>query len=303
MGPVVPTPPPGNSVGVIVFHDDNADGVLQATEGSRIPEVRITISGRTAATEPATGRATVSGVPAGSQSLAIDPASLPPFFQAPASPPQFTVPTDADVYVPLVLPIGDNQPRTYLTYGDSITLGIGSTDGTGYRSRLQAKLRAHFGDAIFHNEARDANATERGLRLINGTLEFVRPAYIIIMLGTNDWQEAQCQNDVALCPIVPNLRGMVRRTKDHRTLPVIATLPPTNPAINEDRNRWNEAINAQIKTMAAEEGGVLVADVYAAMRARSDLPSLYDNDVHPNDAGYDVIAEALFQAIAHGRVE
>jgi lysophospholipase L1-like esterase len=300
--PGTPAPEPGSTVAVVLFHDDNANGRLDGPEGSRLPDVRVTIAGRTAVSDGA-GRAAVAGVPAGTQTLALD--NLPPFFQPPVAAPTVMVPASAEVMVPLTLPIGDNNARTYLAYGDSMTLGVGSSDGTGYRRRLESRLRAHFGDATIFDEARDANATERGLRLIDGTLAFIKPAYILIMLGTNDWQEPNCQRDPALCPIVPNLRGMVRRTKDRRTLPVVATLPPINPAVNDERNRWTEAINAEIRAMATQEGGVLVVDVYAAMRRRADLAQLYADggDVHPNDAGYEVIADAFFEAIAHGRLQ
>jgi lysophospholipase L1-like esterase len=288
---------------VVVFHDDNSDGTYVLAEGSRVPDVRVQIAGHVAKTA-AGGRAMVDGVPAGDQELQILPDSLPPFFQAgPAA--RVTVPTSDDVYVGLTLPVGNNNLRTYLAYGDSVTLGIGSTDGLGYRGKLQAKLADHFGDAVIVNAGRDANATERGLRLIDGTLEHVRPAYIIIMMGTNDWHESNCQNDPANCPIVPNLRGMVRKTKEHQTLPVVCTIPAINPAVNDGRNAWAESVNAEIRAMAAQEGGVLIADVYAAMKRRNDLSQLYadNHDVHPNDAGYDVIADAIFEAIAHGRLE
>ena len=70
---------------------------------------------------------------------------------------------------------------------------------------------------------------------------------------------------------------------------------------NLNRNKWCEAMNAQIKTMASQEHA-LVADVYAAMIAKGDLTPYYFNDVHPNDAGYDVIAQAWFDAITKGKI-
>jgi lysophospholipase L1-like esterase len=301
--PSTPLPEPGSPVPVVVFHDDNGNGVLDASEGSRIPGVRLTIGGRAGTTDGA-GRATINA-PTGTQSMAVDPASLPPFFQAPPTLPPVTVPATGETAVPLTQPIGTNNPRKWLTYGDSISLGVGSSDGKGYRRRLEDRLRAHFGGALIVDESRDANATERGERLIDGTLGFHKPAYIIIELGTNDWQDPLCQASTAACPVLPHLRGMVRRTKARNTLPIVCTIPAINPAVNDDRNRWAESINGEIRAMAAQEGGVLVADIYAAMRRRADLPQLYADggDVHPNDAGYEVIAEALFEAIAHGRVE
>jgi lysophospholipase L1-like esterase len=87
-------------------------------------------------------------------------------------------------------------------------------------------------------------------------------------------------------------------------LPVLATLPPVNPAVNDGRNQWNDQMNDLIKGLAKSEGALL-ADLNAAFKAKGNLPALFDpidlNGVHPNDAGYDVIADAFFKTIAGAR--
>ena len=53
--------------------------------------------------------------------------------------------------------------------------------------------------------------------------------------------------------------------------------------------------------MAAQEGAFLV-DLYQAFQNQGgDLSRFFEDDVHPNAAGYDVMANAWFEAIAHGR--
>ncbi|HEY2945857.1 MAG TPA: hypothetical protein VGN09_25730, partial [Vicinamibacteria bacterium] len=52
-----------------------------------------------------------------------------------------------------------------------------------------------------------------------------------------------------------------------------------------------------IKALARQEGAAL-ADSYAAFTRAGNLPQLFDGQVHPNDAGYQLIAGAFFIAIA-----
>ena len=52
--------------------------------------------------------------------------------------------------------------------------------------------------------------------------------------------------------------------------------------------------------MAAAEGAFVV-DLNQAFKNQPSLPALFDDHVHPNAAGYEVIAQGFFEAIAHGR--
>ena len=67
------------------------------------------------------------------------------------------------------------------------------------------------------------------------------------------------------------------------------------------RNQWTRDVNELIKTMAREEGALLV-DVNKAFTDKGgDLSRFYIDDVHPNREGNTIIADAFFQAIAFGR--
>src|SRR6185503_8152670 len=202
-------------------------------------------------------------------------------------------------YVPLVVNIGNNNPGQYMAFGDSITRGDGAAVGQSYPSKLQGRLTAHFGFANVRNRGADATNSYEALERLDRNL--FNDAFALILYGTNDWNIQGCQSDPSLCPTVENLRIVVQRVKAAGTLPFIATLTPANPAINADRNKWIESINAGIKTMAAQEGAFLV-DLYQAFQNQGgDLSRFFVYQVHPNAAGYDVMANGWFEAIAHGR--
>src|SRR5688572_33413356 len=74
------TTPPGASVSVVVYYDENGNGIMDAREQARLPQVEVTVGGRSARTETLSGRAVVQGVPSGAHAVAINPATLPPFY-------------------------------------------------------------------------------------------------------------------------------------------------------------------------------------------------------------------------------
>src|SRR5206468_2620822 len=140
------------------------------------------------------GEVTIAGVPAGTQAVTVRRGSLPPYYAAPATL-SVAVPQGQPLLVPVTLPIGSNRPNVYMGFGDSLTLGQGSSDGLGYRGRLQSRLTAFFGRGQVVNEGADATRSNRGADRIDDSLRRARPAYTLILYGTNDWNVADCKNN------------------------------------------------------------------------------------------------------------
>ena len=300
-GPTTMPTPPGTSVTLVLFYDENANGVADGSEVVRVPDVEVTVGGRTGKSEKATGRAVVTGVQNGTYAASLRNDTLPPFY-APGAPVTVQVPLEgAQLFVPLLLPIGHNNPNQYLAFGDSITRGDGSTDGHGYPPRLQAKLSAHFDYANVRNRGADATNSYEAVERINNNNNLINDAYALILYGTNDWNIPECQDVPSTCPTIENLRRVVLRVKAAGTLPFLATLIPVNPGINAGRNQWVATINTGLKTMAREEGAFVVDLNQAFQNQGGDLSRFFADAVHPNDAGYDVIANGFFEAIAHGK--
>lgn len=299
-GPTTPpTPPPvtGTPVTAIVFYDENANGVMDPVDHA-VPDVEVVIGGRTARSAVGSGAATVANVPPGAQQVTLQ--SVPPFFN-PAALPVVQVPADGPVRVGLTLPIGGNRPDVYVAFGDSITRGEGVTSAQSYPSRLQSRLIAHFGDAFVNNRGGDATNSFEAIERYRRNVPANEPAYVLILYGTNDWNDPPCQDITPQCQTVPNLRSIVRMAKAGGTLPFLATIIPTNPALTpQGRNDWVDATNVQLKAMAAAEGAFVV-DLNQAFKNQPSLPALYSDHIHPNAAGYDLIAQGFFEAIAHGR--
>ena len=237
-------PVPTYSVTATVFYDQNGNGQLDGSEAVRVPGVEVVIGTGTGTSAPGTGQAVVTGIREGAQTVAVRTESVPAYFQ-PAPPVPIQVPGATEVRIPLTLPIGDNNPNVYLGLGDSITYGDGSSDRLGYVLKLQNLLGPHFGRAEVHAIGRQGDSSAETAEVTRKTLGWFDPAYTLILLGTNDWQDQTCQKQgPSACFTIDSLRSIVEDVKDWDSLPVLATIIPGNPAkVPAGRNAWYDEMN------------------------------------------------------------
>jgi lysophospholipase L1-like esterase len=293
-----PTPVPGSPVSGFVYYDENGNGTVDPAETVRLPSVGVIIGGVAGSTTPG-GRFSLPSVPNGSQTAQARPDALPAYF-TPGTPVSVSVPPSGDVAVPAVLALGPRaKANVYLAFGDSITWGQGSSDGSGYADVLQADLRAFWGKATVIKDGDPGTKSNKGESRMGRSLSTYRPAYALILYGTNDWNDAECRNTPP-CYTIDALRSMVLQTRDAGAFPVVGTIPPVNPSyLDKDaaaRNDWVKAMNDQVRAMAKQQGAP-VADVHAEFLKQASLPPLFTDFLHPNDAGFQLIARAFFGAI------
>lgn len=283
---------------VVVFVDDDGDGRLGEAETARLPEVSVRAGGARALTG-ADGRAALEV--AAATMIAVDPATLPPH-HAPGAP---VAPRagEALVAVPVTLAIGANRPGVYMGFGDSITAGHNFEGDLAYLPALEAKLRARFGRATLVNRGTGSLKSEQGALGIEAALALERPAFTLLMLGTNDWTKKACNRIEKLdtvCFTLPSLRKIVAAVRAAGSLPVLATVPPVNvdaSALTPPQRRdWNEAVNERLRVWAREEH-LPLADTEAAFLADGGGPALFFDHLHPSARGQQLIADAFYAAL------
>jgi acyl-CoA thioesterase I len=300
--PQAPTSPsPGEpvySVAAVVFYDENGNGKLDAKEVGRIPNAAVTVAGRTGTSSTLSGAAMVNSVPAGHQQVSIRADSLPPFYLPPA-PLDVDVPVTTTLELPVTLPIGTNLTNRYMAFGDSITVGDGSSDGYGYTLQLEDQLRLYYGVGEVVNEGIDGTRTDQGAIRLGGSLARQHPAWTLIHYGTNDWNKC---GDVDSCFTGASLRSMVQQVKAAGGLAALATIIPVNVGYDArtppSRDDFVADQDALIRIIAREEGAVLVDLEPAFYKAGgTNMAALFSDHVHPNDRGYQVIANEFFSAL------
>lgn len=301
-GSVLPTPAT-RTVTFAAFLDENRDGLLDASEAIRIPGAEVSFGSASGRSAPLTGEVSLSVLQT-AQTLSVNPASLPPYYRGPESR-VATPPLAGALNVPISLPLGSGTaPGVFLAFGDSITGGQAATgDGQGFTGQLERMLAAHFGKARVINDGLDSSSSERGDSRIGASLAGGRPAFTLILYGTNDWGDPRCGQPP--CFTISSLRSMVQKVKAAGGFAFVGTLLMTNLGddfrASPQRNRWIIAQNESIRQLAIEEGVVLV-DLYAAFE-RSPLAwsELFADYIHPSAAGYTLMAQTWFDAITKGR--
>jgi lysophospholipase L1-like esterase len=245
----------------------------------------------------------VGGLAGGSQALSVATDSLPAYFQPGPSPIlMLPVANGTVVPVPVSLPIGRNRPNTYLAFGDSITEGTGSTRKQGWAAPLQESLRGHWGEADVIRDGVRSSSSAEGVARLTAALAESRPAYLLVLYGTNDWKKGCQAVAVPDCYTVTALRDIVRIARGAGTQPVIGTIIPAYPdASTAPLNAWIQAQNDLIRALAQQEN-VVLAESWRAFGSEPNLwPPLFYDDLHPNDEGHARIARAFFEAVTRSR--
>lgn len=186
-------------------------------------------------------------------------------------------------------------PRTYLAFGDSITQGMWRSS---YPAKLEDLLRErHGGDFTIRNYGEAGEITAWGKKRLYRALFAEKPRYLLLMEGTNDLVGF---GETVLSATVENLAEMVETAVQKGTGVVLANLSP-----RYDFGYLGLRVvetNQLIEEMAREEAAqypsmVAFADVYAAC-INAGGGRLFEDGVHPNERGDEVIAEAFYRAIA-----
>jgi hypothetical protein len=205
--------------------------------------------------------------------------------------------------------------------GDSITEGTGSSGG-GYRVELFRLAVTNSKHVTFVGRNANGPATVSGQPfpqhhegyphytiddelaagrmgispLVDDGISVGKPNIILLMIGTND-----VNNSIDLASAPTRLGALLDRmtTDAPSALIVVGKLTPTaSDATNVDVATYNDAIPTLVESRTALGKHILTVDMYAAMTANpSYKTALMHDGLHPNDAGYVVMAQTWYNAI------
>ncbi len=206
--------------------------------------------------------------------------------------------------------------------GDSITDGVGSSgSGGGYRVPLFQTTITN-GDLItfvgrnangpttvggrnfprnhegYSGYTIDPGGGRSGISpLVNDAINMFHPHIVLLMIGTND---VNISLDLANAPTrLGALLDRITTAAPNALLVVARMVPTTNDTTNGRVQTYNNAIPGLVQTRVTAGKHIVVVDMYAAFTANTNYKTALMNDeLHPNNAGYMVMANTWYAAIS-----
>jgi lysophospholipase L1-like esterase len=201
--------------------------------------------------------------------------------------------------------IPENFPfKKILCFGDSLTIGVTQQSGAdgglraelatveGYVPKLWRRLEERYGTGFdLVTEGVGGENTRESLDRIDEMIRRHNPDVVLILTGIVD-----VNNEIARFPVVrSNLAEMMRIVQLRGKFPIIGTYPRVNPGgfrvfAIENIARLNDVIRQE-----ANGKNVRIADHEKA--STGDFRGQGSDGVHPNDIGYETMAQTWFETI------
>ena len=188
--------------------------------------------------------------------------------------------------------------------GDSITYGVGSSTGGGYRLPLWNDLRGlgfpinfvgsvQSGPASFDRENEGLpgwKINQIAAKVVTWLMTY-RPSIILLHIGTNDFFK---NDDPAHAPArLSHLLNLITTTLPGVTVIVAQILPlPRSARLNGEVVAYNAAIPGIVQADVAQGKHIHYVDMYDAVP-----PGMLPDQIHPDDAGYALMAKAWLYAL------
>lgn len=169
----------------------------------------------------------------------------------------------------------DPAGRNIICFGDSLTYGTGASEGKDYPSLLAVMVA----EPVI-NAGVPGDATADALARLERDVLSRDPKMVLITLGGND-----LKNGVDRETAFRNLRTIVEAIQEAGALVVIGGV---------DIPFYGRGFGDAYRELAAETGSVIIPNVFDDIMGK---PSRMSDRIHPNDAGYEIMARRFYGAI------
>ncbi|HEU4639854.1 MAG TPA: GDSL-type esterase/lipase family protein [Candidatus Binatia bacterium] len=165
--------------------------------------------------------------------------------------------------------------ETIICFGDSLTEGVGAEPGEEYPTILSRLL----GMRVL-NAGHRGDTTARALQRVRTSVVAKNPRLVILLLGGNDFLRQVPTRETR-----ENLKEIVRQIQAHGAMVALAGIK---------LGFFTDEYGPIFEETAAEFGAIYIPQV---MKGIFNDTKLKSDQIHPNSAGYRLIAERIAQKI------
>jgi len=169
----------------------------------------------------------------------------------------------------------DSTGTTVVCFGDSLTAGYGAAEGHDYPSLLGQLIKWPV-----INAGVSGNTTAEALNRLDQDVLTHDPKMVIITLGANDFFRSVPKKGT-----LANMTQIIERIKAHKAMVVWAAV---------QTGIFGDGYIDDFKALANREHILLIPNI---LQGIIDNPQYKYDQIHPNDEGYKIMAERIYQKI------
>jgi lysophospholipase L1-like esterase len=169
----------------------------------------------------------------------------------------------------------DSQGKNIICFGDSITYGKGATPGNDYPSLLAKKL-----NIPVINAGVNGDTTRGALKRLKRDVLDKDPLLVIIELGANDYLKG-----ISIEETLSNLEKMIKEIQAKGAMVAITEI---------HSGFFLRRLAIGVKKLAKRYKALYIPNILEGILGNKDLCS---DPFHPNDKGYELIAERVYEKI------
>jgi lysophospholipase L1-like esterase len=168
-------------------------------------------------------------------------------------------------------PAGEN----IICFGDSLTAGTGADPEKDYPSQLGQMI-----GRVPINAGVPGDTTASALTRLDADVLSQSPRIVLITLGGND-----LKNKVQREVFSRNLKTIIELIQEQGALVIVGGI---------DIPFWGRGFGDAYEQICRETGAILIPNIFKGILGKTKLMS---DPIHPNNAGYTIMAKHFYQAI------
>lgn len=168
-----------------------------------------------------------------------------------------------------------SRGENIICFGDSLTEGVGAGNGGGYPSILARQLRVSV-----VNAGRRGDTSTDGLARLDRDVLGRNPRLVIVLFGGNDFMR-----QLAVGETRKNLEEIVGRIQDRGAMVAL---------VGMRLGLFTDEYGPIYKEIARKRGALYIPEVLKGILSDARLKS---DSIHPNSAGYQLMAERILQQV------